>query len=180
MFSHCCWTKITQAKFTCYIKRLQWWGPSLSSTDSLMWDLDSWTFLLCYPDPYIMHCHVPVQVQPGGCNLLGVQHWSGRLWRADHWLVQRVDEQPNQQQVCSPPLLHFFHSLSTLTFYIKNALIPSLLSLSLTLCHLYQSLQDKSKFEVHSVLQCNCSRRKGRVGLCLVHVWECYHCFRGW
>lgn len=49
----------------------------------------------------LVSSHVPVQVQSGECNLLGLQHWSERLSGSDHRLVQRVDEKLHKQQVCS-------------------------------------------------------------------------------
>ncbi len=71
-----------------------------------------------WPLCYLMS--FPVQVQSGDCNLLGLQHRSRGLSRADHWLVQRVDGQSSCQQVGPHRTLpsHSFHSFSTLTFTV--------------------------------------------------------------
>lgn len=71
----------------------------------------------------VVSLHAPVQVQPGECHLLILQQRSGRLSGADHWLVQRVDEKPSEQQVCSHPELsfhsvHFFPILTSLRLQI--------------------------------------------------------------
>lgn len=71
----------------------------------------------------VVSLHAPVQVQPGECHLLSLQQWSGRLSGADHWLVQRVDEKPSEQQVCPHPKLsfhsvHFFPMLTSLRLQI--------------------------------------------------------------